>query len=119
MRKLFLFALGLMMTAGILMAQDHNNVTERRASAQITFSTDTRVGTTVLKAGEYEVSCDRQKVKFVRLTDGKKMLEVPCKGTELSAKQNDTRTSTIEGKDGVRVLTSLILEGSNIKHTFE
>jgi hypothetical protein len=119
MRKLLALLVGLMITGGVLLAQDHSNTTERRASARITFTTDTRVGGTILKADDYAVSCDKDKVTFVRVSDQKKVLEVRCKGTELNAKQQDSQTSTTAGKDGVRVLDSLIIEGSNIKHTFD
>jgi hypothetical protein len=46
------------------------------------------------------------------------VLEVPCKGTELGKKQEDTRTETAVDPSGMRVLRSLIIEGSNVKHTF-
>jgi hypothetical protein len=119
MRKSFFLALGLLMTAGILQAQGHNNATERRARVEITFASDTKVGGTVLKAGDYEISCDKEKVTFVRQSDHKKMAEVLCKGTDIGKKQADTRTEITKDPFGVPMLRSLIIEGSNILHTFD
>jgi hypothetical protein len=119
MRKSFILVLGLLMTAGILLAQDHSNATERRASVQLTFTSDTKVASTVLKAGDYEISCDTKTVTFVRVSDHKKVLEVPCNGTDMGKKQSDTRTETSKDASGMRVLDVLVIEGSNIRHTFK
>jgi hypothetical protein len=112
-------ALGFLLAAGIVvMAQDHNNATERKAKDQIEFTTDVRVGTTILAAGMYEVSCDTQTITFLRLSDRKKVLEVPCKGEQLSEKRLNTAVEVAVDKNGVSFLQKLILGGGNIAHSF-
>lgn len=118
MRKAFFLALSFLLTTGLVLAQTHSNTTERKAKDQITLVTDTRVGTTMLKAGDYEVSCDREKITFLRLSDRKTVLVVPCKGRELAVKQANTEVHTALDKDGVRYLDKLLIGGSNIEHTF-
>jgi hypothetical protein len=123
---------------GTLIAQTHDNATEKKVSDVITFSTDVRVGTTILKAGEYRVACDSKTITFTRLASAKdqewiggldpveqlmvksnaKALEVPCKGKELSAKSENTVVQIVVDKDGVRSLDKLLLHGSNIEHVF-
>ena len=118
MRHLLALALGVFLTTGLLIAQDHNNLTEKVAKAEIAFSVDTRVGTTMLKAGEYKVACDTKSVTFTRLDDNKKILEVPCKGKQLPAAAEYTVVQTVD-KAGVRELDTLILKGSSVEHTFK
>ena len=121
MRKLFILALGLMVSAAIVVAQshpqNHQNSTEKKAKDQIEFSSDTKVGNTILKAGKYEVSCDRETLTFVSLTTFKKVLEVPCQGNELKERQLNTVVEIGE-QNGVKVLQKLRLAGSNVEHTF-
>ena len=132
MRKALLVILalvGVVGVAGIAAAQDHNNMTEKKVSDQITFSTDVRVGTQLIKAGEYLVTCDTKTVKFTRLEQtyegpghwqkaSDKPFEFVCKGKELPTKSERTELDMPPGSDGVPVLAKMYIRGSNIEHTF-
>src|SRR4051812_36252015 len=104
MRKLFLLGLGLVFACATVSAQMHNNATEKKVSDTIVFASDVMVGSTLLKAGEYKISCDTKKMTFTLLVpgkdierlatldpatraqvvgDGKKVLDVFCKGAHM------------------------------------
>jgi hypothetical protein len=140
MRKVLLLAIGFGSVVGVLAAQEHTNLTEKRAKDVIVFSSDTKVGTTMLKAGEYRVVCDTRKVTFnllVEANDRERMsvldpntqqlvigankaaLEVECKGRELGTARKDTQVETVVGADGVRYLDKLYLRGSTVEHVFK
>jgi hypothetical protein len=124
--------------AGTAYAQTHDNAMEKKATDVVMFTTDVRVGTTVLKAGEYKVECDTKTMTFTRLVSGKdqewantldpverlavlksaKALEIACKGKLLSAPSDSTVMQITTDKDGVRTLDKLLLHGSNVEHVF-
>lgn len=138
MKKVFLLAAGFVSVVGVLAAQDHNNMTEKKAKDVIVLSSDVKVGTHMLTAGEYRVVCDTRKVTFTRLVAAKdqeringvdpitrlqliganKALEVECKGRELGEARKDTQVETVVGADGVRYLDKLYLRGSTVEHVF-
>jgi hypothetical protein len=127
MRRSFTFILaalvvGVVGAAGVV-AQTHNN--EKKATDEVRFSRDTRVGNTVLKPGRYEVSCDTKTIKFSRIDVGPgtyttvtKIVEMPCQGKELEAKRERTEVVIPVGPDGVQVLERLYLRGGNVEHVF-
>lgn len=130
MRQSLSLALGLLLTTGLLLAQDHNNATEKIAKSDVTFTSDIRVGTQTLKAGDYKVVCDSKMVTFSRIdhpaagdTSGRdkivKVLEAPCKGKELKSAAESTLVQTNVDKSGVRYLETLLLKGSTIEHVFD
>ena len=139
MKKGFLLAAGFISAVAVLTAQDHNNLNEKTAKDVIVFSSNVKVGTTTLAAGEYRVVCDTRKVSFTRLVaakdqefinsldpltrqnviSGNKALEVECKGRELGAPSKDTQVETKVGPDGVRYLDKLYLRGSTVEHVFQ
>jgi len=139
MRKPLLVALGLLLTIGTLVAQTHNNAAEKKVSDVVLFTTDVRVGSAVLKAGEYRVACDTKNVTFTRQVSAKdqewintldpverlavqksdKALEVPCLGRDMGAKAENTVLQLGSEKDGVRTLDKLYLRGSTIEHVFK
>ena len=139
MRKPLLVALGLLLTIGTLVAQTHDNAAEKKVSDVVLFTTDVRVGSAVLKAGEYRVACDTKKVTFTRQVSAKdqewintldpverlavqksdKALEVPCLGRDMGAKAENTVLQLGSEKDGVRTLDKLYLRGSTIEHVFK
>jgi hypothetical protein len=139
MKKGFLLAAGLLSAVVVLTAQDHNNLKEKTAKDVIVLSSNVRVGTNLLMAGEYRVVCDTRKVSFTRLVaakdqefinsldpvakqnviSGNKALEVECKGRELSAPSKDTRVETKVRPDGYRYLDKLYLRGSTVEHVFQ
>jgi hypothetical protein len=138
MRKPLLVGLGLVLAIGTLVAQTHDNMTEKKVSDVVFFSTDVRVGAVVLNAGEYRVACDTKKVTFTlqmlakdrewigtldpverqAVLKSHKALEVPCLGKDLGAKADHTVVELGALKDGVRPLDKLYLRGSNIEHVF-
>lgn len=138
MRKSLLVTLGLVLMVGTLVAQTHDNMNEKKVGDVILFTTDVRVGATVLKAGEYRVACDTKKVTFTRqalakdqewlntldpverlnVQKSQKALEVPCLGRDVGAKAENTVIQLGTEKDGVRTLEKLYLRGSNIEHVF-
>ena len=126
------------MQIGTLVAQTHDNMTEKKVGDVLLFTTDVRVGATVLKAGEYRVACDTKKVTFTRqalakdqewintldpverlaVQKSEKALEVPCLGRDVGANAENTVIQLGTEKDGVRTLEKLYLRGSNIEHVF-
>jgi hypothetical protein len=129
MRKAFSLILASLLVTVVgaaVLAQTHNNMTEKKATDEVTLSSDVLVGTHLLKAGRYEISCDAKVIKFSSLTSvpgsladyRTKVLEVPCQGQELPAKRQHTELSMPTNKAGVRYLEKLYLRGSNIEHVF-
>lgn len=118
MRKLILFVLGLLVMAITVAAQTHDNGKERAVRDNVVLDSALRVGNVVLPAGEYRISCDREIVTFVRMSDHKTMVEAKCKGRDLGRKADDTAMSTKVDAAGVRSLETLQLHGSTIEHTF-
>lgn len=138
MRKPLLVILGLLFAIGTLVAQTHENAGEKKVSDVLLFTTDVRVGSTVLKAGEYAVACDTKTVTFTlrylakdqewintldpveRLNALKsdKVLETPCVGKDLGAPADRTVMQLGPAKDGARPLETLCLRGSTIEHVF-
>jgi len=117
-RKLILFVLGLLVMAITVAAQTHDNGKERAVRDNVVLDSAMRVGTVVLPAGEYRISCDREVVTFVRTSDHKTMVEAKCKGRDLGRKSDETTMSTKIDPAGVRYLDTLQLRGSTIEHTF-
>ena len=140
MRKIFLLATGFVSVVAVLTAQDHNNMNEKASKDVIVFSSNVWVGPNgLLMAGEYRVACDRRKITFTRLIAArdqefmngldpvtrqhvispKKLLEVECKGAELTEPSKDTRVETKVGPDGSLYLEKLYLRGSTVEHVFK
>jgi hypothetical protein len=103
--------------AGALLAQDHQNTTEKTVKQTITLPTDTQVGGQTLKAGSYRVICDRETIVFQQ--KGREIAKVECRGPELSEPASRNEVHTRAGEGGVRVLTRLLLKGSNVRHEFQ
>lgn len=139
MRKFMMVVLGVLLTGGPAFAQSHSNMTENTAKDIVTFTSDVRVGTVLLIAGEYKVACDKNTITFTRLIAGSKdqeqkdlldpmsraqqvsntkALEVPCKGVQLKEKVKTTVAQIGVDKDGVKYLEKLLLRGSNVEHVF-
>jgi hypothetical protein len=128
MRKSFSLVLAFLLVAVssvILMARVHDNANEKKATDEITLSSDVLVGGQLLKAGRYQIACDTKAVKFSIVTEGpgtfitvNKVLEVPCEGELLTARRTNTEMSLPPNADGVKVLTKLYIKGSNVEHVF-
>ena len=139
MRKSITVALGVLLAGSLVFAQSHDNMTEKTAKDIVTFTSDVRVGTVMLIAGEYKVACDKNTITFTRLVAGSKdqeqkdlldpmsraqqvsntkALEVPCKGAQLKEKVKTTVAQIAVDKDGTKYLEKLLLRGSNVEHVF-
>jgi hypothetical protein len=118
MRKLLTLIIGFTVAAGLVMAQSHENTTEKVAKDTITFATDVRIGTQVLPAGEYKVVCDKHQVMFTPKKDGQPF-QFECKGAQLPEARKSTEMHTSVAPDGVRTLDKLFLKGSNVEHVFK
>ena len=116
MRRLLLLALVLSFGTVLVFAQDHQNTAEKTVKESITFYSDTRVGQDLLKAGEYRIMCDRETITF-RNSDGK-TFKYPCKGHELKNAADHNEIHATEGPNKTRVLTLLLIKGSNVEHVF-
>jgi hypothetical protein len=107
------------------MAQTHSNMIEKKVTDEFTIPSDIMVGTHLLKAGDYRVSCDTKKISFSLITvrSGRdsyltKVLEVECQGKELPARRENTELVMPPNKEGIPVLEKLYLRGSNVEHVF-
>ena len=116
MRRLFLLALVLSFGTALALAQDHQNTSEKTVKERITFDRDTRVGQDLLKAGEYRVMCDRETITF-KNSDGTSF-KYPCKGHEMQKASNHNEIHAAQGPGDTKVLTLLLLKGSNVEHVF-
>ncbi|HXT68738.1 MAG TPA: hypothetical protein VN700_03230 [Vicinamibacterales bacterium] len=119
MRNLISTVIGVLMVAGIVAAQGHDNMREKKVSAEMNVSAPLRVGDVTLPAGDYKVVCDRTTMTFTRKSDGRQIHQVSCKGKELPKKADVTTAATRIDKNGVRILDKLTLRGSNIEHVFD
>ena len=138
MRQSILVALGLMLGTGVAAAQSHHDVTEIPVKEMMVFATDVKIGSAIVRAGEYRIECNGDTMKFFLLVaakdadrvaqltpversivvgNGKKVLEVPCKGRALSEPRKTTEAILGE-KNGIFTLDTLYLRGSNVEHVF-
>lgn len=117
MMRATLVTIGMLLVAGTLAAQGHDNSKEKVARAEIAIDAPLRVGSVTLSPGNYRVVCDRHEVKFTK-SDGKSV-QFPCKGRELDKKSDMTVTATALDKQGVRYMTKLLIKGSTVEHIFE
>ncbi len=121
MRKSLFVGLGLLLAATIVLAQDHKNTTEKAVKTSITVASDFKVGNQLLKAGEYQITCDRTTITFSETTNRDRdahSFKFECKGKELPAPADQTVINTQRGADGVQVVETLLLKGSNVEHVF-
>jgi hypothetical protein len=118
MRRAFVFVSAILLAGGFVFAQTHSNMTEKTVKADFNLSSDVRVGTTILRAGEYRVQCNRETITFTP-AEGGKPVKFPCKGAELSKPSARTELHFVKDEVGVTVLEKLLLKGSTVEHTFD
>ena len=119
MKGLLVTLLVLALASGVaLVAQEHNNATEKKSSDEIQLSTPVQVGSTTLEPAKYRIACDRTTMTFTNVSNGEEALAVPCKGKEMAKKAENTEVHTSMNKDGVRVVDKILLRGSTVEHTF-
>jgi len=118
MRKFLLITASLVFVSAIVAAQ-HVNMSETPAKGNLTVASDVMLGTSVLKAGDYRFSCDRENITFSNQATGKTELKVPCKGHEMQTPAAETVMHVTTDASGKKVVTKLLLKGSNVEHVFQ
>ena len=97
---------------------------------EISLSQDLKVGVTVLKSGQYQVSSKGQELTFRRLMQDPayggqwiptrdKAVVVKCTVTTLVEKSRGTQLDTAADESGVAVLKSITVDDTNVKFTIE
>ena len=132
MRKLLSVVIGLAV-AGSMVAAQVKAPAIKKVKEQISFSDDVKVGSTVLKAGRYEVSssADGAQLTFRKLISDisirnqfnydmkEKPVVANVKATPLAEKAKGTTMDLPNDPSGVKILKSLTLDGTNITFTIE
>ena len=118
MRTLLLIAASLVAASAVATAQRHVNRYEVPVKGTLTVTSDVMLGTSLLKEGVYNYRCDRENITFANPTTDKIVLKVPCEGRELYAPVEITTMHVITDPSGKKVVTRLLLKGSNIEHVF-
>lgn len=117
MRKFLLVVVALGLVSVVVAAQ-HSNATEHPVKSDLTVTSDMMVGTTMLKAGEYKLVCDREIISFAEHATGKVVLKVECKGKELSEASKETKLYVSTDPSGKKKVDKLLVKGSHIEHVF-
>ena len=118
MRKFLLIAASLVVASAVAIAQQHLNSYETPVKGELTVNGEVLLGTSTLKEGTYSYRCDREHITFANPNSGKTVLKVPCKGREMPAPSAVTTMEIKTDASGKRVVTKLLLKGSNIEHVF-
>jgi len=114
MRRILLIVASLALVSAVLAAHGSERVTK----SDLTVPNDVTFGTTVIKAGEYKVVCDREMVTLMEHDTGKVALKVECKGRELDKESPVTALHISTDPSGAKTVTKLLLKGSHIEHVF-
>jgi hypothetical protein len=117
MRKVFSAVLGLVLLTSAVFAQT------KKAEEDFTFSSDVRVGTQVLKPGDYHFIC-RDNVVTINLVTKRtggdsystKVAELTVQTKTLPAKSQNSQLVMPNGKDGVPQILSFFIQGSNVEY---
>jgi len=130
MRKLLSVVIGLMVASALVAAQTKAPAI-KKVKDQITFSEDVKVGSTVLKAGRYEVasSADGGQLTFRKMIPDVSypniwvfdMKEQPVVAkVTAKALAEKVRGTSLDTDDaaGLKTLKSLTLDGTNVTFTF-
>ncbi|MCR4375875.1 MAG: hypothetical protein NUW22_13610 [Acidobacteria bacterium] len=118
MRKILLLVASLGLVSVVVAAQ-HVNTNEKTVKSDLTVPADVMVGTTMLKAGEYKIACDREMITFADHDTGKVALKVECKGKELREPSKITSLYVATDASGTRRIQKLLVKGSTIEHVFQ
>ena len=123
---------GLILASALVGAQAAQTpVKIKNVRQEISLSQDVKVGTTVLKSGQYQVTSKDQELTFRRLMqdpnyNGQWLVDTRVKpvvvkftATLLEAKSTTTQMDMPADSSGVAVLKSMTLDGSNVKFTIE
>ena len=119
MRRFLLIAASLVAVSTGAAAQRHLNHYEIPVKGTLTVNADVMLGTSTLKEGTCNYRCDRETITFSNPNSGKTVLKVPCEGYELRRPAEVTTMLVKTDPWGKRVVTKLLLKGSNIEHVFK
>lgn len=129
--KISSVVIGLILASALVGAQAQTPVKIKNVRQEISLSQDVKVGTTVLKSGQYQVTSKDTELTFRRLmqdpayggqwiVDTKvKPVVVKVTATVLEAKSRGTQIDMPADSTGVAVLKSITLDDSNVKFTIE
>lgn len=117
MRK-FILAVAALAFVSVVVAAQHHNATETPVKSDLTVGSDVLFGTTLVKAGEYKVVCDREMITLRDHDTGKVALKVECKGRELPDVTPETKLYVSTEPSGKKVVSKLLIKGSHIEHVF-
>lgn len=118
MRKLLSIAAVLIAASAVASAQRHLNGYEIPVKGTLTVTSNVVLGSHVLRKGDYAYRCDRHYLTFANAATGKTVLQVPCEGRELHEPVGVTAMHVRTDPYGTKVVTKLLLKGSNIEHVF-
>jgi hypothetical protein len=119
---------GLLSAAALLGTQATVAARAKTFKDQVTLSSDLKVGSTVLKAGDYQVASDGTQITFkelVRSVDDSaqrvntkvKAVSVPCQTKALPSKSATTQLDTAADPSGGTVLKGVTIRGSDVAFT--
>ena len=120
MRKVFSAVLGLVLLTSVLAAQT------KKAEENFTFSSNVRVGSKVLEAGDYLFKYDGKNVTISRVTKRTggdsyltKVATLNVQTKALPAKSEHSQLVMPNGKDGVPTVQAFFVEGSDVEFIFQ
>lgn len=128
MQKLGLMVVGLVCAGALLCTQASVAAKAKTYKDHVTLTADLKVGTTVLKPGDYQVAVDGSTITFTHLhasvddsvpvKDSKfKPVSIPCQTKALPNKSQDTQLDTAADSSGGTVLKGVLMRGSEVEFT--
>lgn len=125
MRTLGMVVVGLLCTGVLMTTQATVSARAKTVKGEVTLVADLQVGSTVLKAGDYQVTADGSKITFQELyrsvddntqrVDTKvKPVSVSCSTKPLTKKSDATQLDTTSSGSGPAVLKGLTIQGSDV-----
>ena len=128
--KIMSVVVGLMFAGALVGAQASKTPAKiKNVRQQINLSQDVKVGSTVLKSGQYQVTSKNEELTFRRLVQDpayisqwildtkEKPTVVKCTITVLEAKARGTEMDMPADSSGVAVLKTITLDDTNVKFT--
>ena len=131
MRKLLSVVMGFMVAGAMVAVQAQKAPSIKKVKEEVAFSQDVKVGTTLLKAGRYQVASNAtgDQLTFHRMVQDptyntiwnldmkEKPVVVKCTVQALTAKSKGTQLSIPTDASGVAVLKTLTLDDTNLTFT--
>lgn len=117
MRKVLSLVASLLVLSVVVAAQ-HVNMKEHKVNTEMRLASDVYFGPHLVRAGRYQVVCDRDMIVFKNSETGQNVLKVKCQGKELAEPSTDTQVHVRVLPSGDRVVDRLLLKGSTVEHVF-